>query len=482
MSTPMVPFAFPAKSPVQLLRLLVGYGRRGATGVAVGALFALTAGFGVVAPATAAFAGKAFHARVAHGATPILTAFVSNHGSDSVLPIEIPNPSEFDLRPEIYLGFDTNPVGIAASPNGSTVFVAATTKCCSNNPGNAVDTIDTATSSLSGAVQAGPMPFGVAVAPNGKVAVATNYDGDSITEIDLSARTPVSSTISLASATPGTAPEFVAISPDSATAYVTVQSGYLVPITLSSGVVGARIALPSKNGQCMPNGIAVSPQGGTAVVACGGSPDVDVVDFAKGSVFDLQLNASDEGLAHFVAITPDGNTAVVSWEDPFNGGQVSLINLAAGTPGISSTFAVGDSHPGGVAITPDGATALVAGQDSGQIFVVHLNASTPSVDTTTIPDGGGPVGITFAYVTPKPAGYWFVASDGGIFSFGDAAFHGSMGAKPLNAPIVGMAGTPDGGGYWFVASDGGIFSFGDSKFKGSMGAKPLNAPIVGMAA
>ncbi len=44
--------------------------------------------------------------------------------------------------------------------------------------------------------------------------------------------------------------------------------------------------------------------------------------------------------------------------------------------------------------------------------------------------------------TPPPihAGYWFVASDGGIFSFGDAHFYGSMGAKPLNKPIVGMAG------------------------------------------
>ncbi len=79
-----------------------------------------------------------------------------------------------------------------------------------------------------------------------------------------------------------------------------------------------------------------------------------------------------------------------------------------------------------------------------------------------------------------PVGYWFVASDGGIFSF-NAPFYGSMGAKHLNAPIVGMASTPDGKGYWFVASDGGIFSFGDAKFYGSMGKKPLNKPIVGMA-
>ena len=44
-----------------------------------------------------------------------------------------------------------------------------------------------------------------------------------------------------------------------------------------------------------------------------------------------------------------------------------------------------------------------------------------------------------------------------------------------------MASTPDGLGYWEVASDGGIFSFGDAKFYGSMGGKPLNAGIVGVA-
>ena len=83
--------------------------------------------------------------------------------------------------------------------------------------------------------------------------------------------------------------------------------------------------------------------------------------------------------------------------------------------------------------------------------------------------------------TPTQNGYWLAASDGGVFTYGDANFHGSMGGLPLNAPIVGMAATPDGGGYWLVASDGGIFNFGDAAFYGSMGGKALNKPIVGMA-
>ena len=78
--------------------------------------------------------------------------------------------------------------------------------------------------------------------------------------------------------------------------------------------------------------------------------------------------------------------------------------------------------------------------------------------------------------TPDGGGYWLVASDGGIFSYGDAAFYGSRGGQPLNKPIVGMAATPDGGGYWLVASDGGIFSYGDAGSTALRGGPPLNEP------
>jgi hypothetical protein len=83
--------------------------------------------------------------------------------------------------------------------------------------------------------------------------------------------------------------------------------------------------------------------------------------------------------------------------------------------------------------------------------------------------------------TPDGHGYWEVASDGGIFAFGDAQFHGSTGALLLNQPIVGIDTTPDGGGYWTVASDGGIFAFGDAQFYGSAIGMSPTSPIVGVA-
>ena len=52
-----------------------------------------------------------------------------------------------------------------------------------------------------------------------------------------------------------------------------------------------------------------------------------------------------------------------------------------------------------------------------------------------------------------------MASDGGIFAYGDAGFFGSAGGIQLNKPVVGMATDVATGGYWLVASDGGIFAY-----------------------
>ena len=93
-------------------------------------------------------------------------------------------------------------------------------------------------------------------------------------------------------------------------------------------------------------------------------------------------------------------------------------------------------------------------------------------------------GVSFAYPLGLSDGaYWLVASDGVVASLGGAAFHGSMGGQPLNAPIVGLAATPDGGGYWEVASDGGIFAFGDAAYQGSLPHLGVTVDdIVGIAA
>lgn len=69
--------------------------------------------------------------------------------------------------------------------------------------------------------------------------------------------------------------------------------------------------------------------------------------------------------------------------------------------------------------------------------------------------------------TPSNAGYWIVFADGGVDSFGDAKFYGSLGGKPINRPICNGSPTSTGNGYWLVGEDGGVFAFGDAGFHGT---------------
>jgi hypothetical protein len=128
----------------------------------------------------------------------------------------------------------------------------------------------------------------------------------------------------------------------------------------------------------------------------------------------------------------------------------------------------------GMAATPDGHGYWEVASDGG-IFTFGDAGFYGSSGGVTIP------GHVVAMVpTVDGRGYWMVTNLGAVFAFGDATYGGSMGGTNLNQPIVGMAATADGRGYWLVASDGGIFSFGDAQFYGSMGGHPLNQPIVGM--
>ena len=82
--------------------------------------------------------------------------------------------------------------------------------------------------------------------------------------------------------------------------------------------------------------------------------------------------------------------------------------------------------------------------------------------------------------TPDGGGYWLVASDGGIFSYGDAASTGRPVHSTSTPPIIGMAVMPDGGGYWFVAADGGLFNYGDAPSPAAPAGQDLGGPVVAM--
>src|SRR6202012_2406354 len=200
---------------------------------------------------------------------------------------------------------------------------------------------------------------------------------------------------------------------------------------------------------------------------------------ASAVVSPAQVATDASGVAAFTVTDPTVETVTFTGTDipdtlPLSGLSVAI----AFTPAVATAPAAGQlSHPiVGMAPTPSGKGYWLVASDGG-IFSYGDASFFGSTGGTTLNQP-----IVGMGSTPDGRGYWLVASDGGIFSYGDAAFYGSTGGLTLNKPIVGMASTPDGKGYWLVASDGGIFSFGDAAFYGSTGGLALRHPVVAMAA
>jgi polyvinyl alcohol dehydrogenase (cytochrome) len=205
---------------------------------------------------------------------------------------------------------------------------------------------------------------------------------------------------------------------------------------------------------------------------CGGDPDGgEAYDQATNSIYvpcrsgGIQQVRLDTHAAGWRSGSVNGAPVLVAgklWAVQYNGGTLQQLDASKGT--VLQTVGVGASVP--TFTSPSVADGLLlVGTDHG-------------IRAFDGPAGPPPP----APPPPAPtAGYWLAATDGGVFAFGTAAFHGSLGAIHLNAPIVAMAPTPSGHGYWLTGSDGGVFTFGDAHFFGSTGAVRLNQPIVGMA-
>jgi hypothetical protein len=237
---------------------------------------------------------------------------------------------------------------------------------------------------------------------------------------------------------------------------------FTIPVSMPSGT-------PAAAAQGYDGGGPVAP----------GPADFAVFMGSPGAIVTFDVTAAPVGWADYVSIAGTGSAC--------NGCYGTGYNIFR-SDGYLSTFAAPNA-PGnvgtvdlsvpitGAAFTPDDAGYWMLGGDGG------LFSFGDAPYEGSLPGDGVPVrDIVGMAATPDGKGYWLVGSDGGVFSFGDAGFLGSMGGKHLNAPVTGTAATPDGKGYWLVGSDGGVFSFGDARFLGSAAGGSRAFPMVGIAA
>jgi len=257
-------------------------------------------------------------------------------------------------------------------------------------------------------------------------------------------------------------------------------------IATTSSAAKPAVAALVPNAGPLAGGTAVTIHGSglsnPTAVTFGGTPATSFTPLTANSIRAVAPPGA-AGTADVVVTTPVGVSPVVP-ADLFtytDGPIVTDVQPRVGPPaggaqvtitGLQLTGATGVSFGG----TP--ATSFTVNSDTSITAVAPKGSGVVDV-TVTGPKGTSPKGVTTRY--SYLSGYRLVASDGGVFSYGNAPFYGSTGGMHLNAPVVGMASTPDGAGYWLVASDGGVFAYGDATFYGSTGGMHLNAPVVGIA-
>jgi hypothetical protein len=200
------------------------------------------------------------------------------------------------------------------------------------------------------------------------------------------------------------------------------------------------------------------------------------------SITNVPSGAAEEGsFTASVTTSGDGARAVVSDTTgtcTVGSDGVTVNFLVAGACTLTPQVASGQNYSGAagspqtftIAFGPRG--YWLVGSDGG-IFSFGAAQFYGSM-------GGTPLQRPVVGITPTHSknGYWLVASDGGLFAFGNANYFGSipgLGLHPagsglpnsLDAPIVAMVPSTTGNGYFMVASDGGVFAFGDARFAGS---------------
>ena len=123
------------------------------------------------------------------------------------------------------------------------------------------------------------------------------------------------------------------------------------------------------------------------------------------------------------------------------GGALLPIGNCAPLGGCNSTIKVGDTaalaYESAHSTPVDG--TIVEGMPSGAFWrfsAGHRSRTSPSSSAVTVDDTS--LASYPVYLSSTINAYWLVASDGGIFSYGDAQFFGSTGGTPLNKPIVGI--------------------------------------------
>ena len=307
----------------------------------------------------------------------------------------------YALVSAITSGF-TNPYGVAATPDGTEVWVT-------NSGTNTVSVISTATNKVTGTVVVGIYPHGIAITPAGTGTTTskttayvantgpnTGHGGSqTVSVID------VGSYAATGTITVGEAPEVVAISPDGSLVAVSCADGVYV-ITASSGT-----ATKANADFHNAHGVSFSPDGTQIWVADSEQNQIVVLEASSLNpittipVGNTPWNTafSADGTQAYVTNINDDTVSVVNVASLQASGLVALPQFEAENLVVTGTSYPQLHHqPGAIGLSPADGTIWVACNSSSSVAVI--NPSTNQVTNSfEIGLGYDPVGIAFATVS-----------------------------------------------------------------------------------
>lgn len=234
----------------------------------------------------------------------------------------------------------------------------ADTLLVANKADATLSLIDLETGEVAATLPTGDGPHEVAVSPDGRRALVTDYGtrgapGSTLTLVDV-AGARVLDTIELGRFT---RPHGILWLDDHRAVVTAEGAKSLVTVDVDSGEVVSHV----ETGQEVSHMVAVAPGGDRAYVTNLGSGSTTAIDLAEGKVLGtVETGAGTEG----VAVTPDGSQV---WVTNREAGTVSLIDPARLE--VVTTLP-SEGFPIRAEVTPDGRWVLVTNARAGDLTVI----------------------------------------------------------------------------------------------------------------
>ncbi|MDQ6775874.1 MAG: beta-propeller fold lactonase family protein [Actinomycetota bacterium] len=315
--------------------------------------------------------------------------YVSNWGQGAVSTFSIGAAGALTQLGTGITSTGSNPAGVAISANGQDLYMAnenqGTVSTFSIGAGGALTQVGPPVLSGNSSSTTNSEPYGVAVSPNGANLYVANYLSGTVSTFTIAAGgvlTQQGTGITSGSAGPG----WVAVSPGGQNLYVTNYTGGTVStFAIGAGGTltpqGSPVSTGTGNGS-EPENLAIAPSGQDLYVANHADGTVSTFSIGAGGALTAQGGPVPSGTTvasgpEGIAVSPIGANLYVTNE---NEGTVSAFSIGAGgaltaqgsSGPISATTT--SAQPFGAAVSPGGQDLYVADFALGSVSTFSIGA------------------------------------------------------------------------------------------------------------